>query len=164
MSVRSERAGRAKKFLALGAGVASALVLMLAAGLASADAPFPLVLSVSSNSSITLNAGVKLTGTSAWLRGSWQSVTALCAVKRNLRITALVTHGSRQAQRIGTFATKNCPTGFPARGFTLSAKSLGFGCRDGAWRAGSYTFSTLVDDLRTGFSTRAVLRWTSRGC
>lgn len=144
--------------------IAGVAALSVGAGVAAAADQLPSAVSVSGRGSVTVNSGVTLAPTNVDMRGAWVDTKLPCSTTRQLLVEARIMFGSRTVTRKGTFATQNCGTGFPSRGFTLRARGVGLGCPNGRWKAGEYSFWTDVTERKSGFSTRATLTWTSPGC
>ena len=51
----------------------------------------------------------------------------------------------------------NCAEGGPNVGFTLNARANGFGCPNGKWRPGDYSFTTRTVEQASGLEATAVL-------
>ncbi len=67
-----------------------------------------------------------------------------------------------RVSRQGRFRTENCAEGGPNMGFTLAAKAIGYGCPNGRWKPGQYTFVTVAVDHRKRLRAVASVGWENR--
>jgi hypothetical protein len=95
------------------------------------------------------------------LRGGWLNEAIACTETRTLRVTVEIfwSRGSstRRVTRTRTVTVDNCAEGGPNVGFTLNARANGFGCPNGNWRPGDYSFNTTTVEQASGLEATAVL-------
>ena len=145
------------------AGLAGTLV---AAG-AAAAAGEPSVFAASRIGNLDVVSGVLVSPTSVDLRGVWVDETQPCTQTRLLDVKGVVDYvpfgqQGQRVQRKRTFRTANCAEGGPNMGFTLGAKAIGFGCANGRWKPGQYTFVTTSVDHRKRLRAVASVGWENR--
>jgi hypothetical protein len=145
--------------------VAVAASLLGAAGATAAGEPS--VFAASRIGTLDVVSGVLVSPTSVDLRGVWVDENRPCSETRLLDVKGVVDYvpfgrQGRRFQRRRTFRTANCAEGGPNMGFTLSAKSIGFGCPNGRWKPGQYTFVTTSVDHRKRLRAVASVGWENR--
>jgi hypothetical protein len=145
------------------AGLAGTLV---AAGTASA-AGEPSVFAAARIGHLDVVSGVLVSPTSVDLRGVWVDETQPCTQTRLLDVKGVVDYvpfgqQGKRVQRKRTFRTANCAEGGPNMGFTLGAKAIGFGCANGRWKPGQYTFVTTSVDHRKRLRAVASVGWENK--
>lgn len=127
----------------------------------------PSVLAASQIGSLSVVSAVYVSPKSVDLLGVWIDETRPCTEKRLLDVTGSVDYvpfgrSGRRVSRKRTFRTENCAEGGPNMGFTLRAKAIGFGCSDGRWKPGHYTFVTTSVDHRKRLRAVASVGWENR--
>ena len=156
--------------MALGRLTVAVFALSLAAAGAAGAVGEPQVFAASRIGSLNVVSGVLVAPKSVELRGVWFDQTRPCTEERLLDVVVSVDRvpfgGSGQrVSRRGTFRTQNCAEGGPNMGFTLGAKAIGFGCANGRWKPGIYTFVTTSVDHRKRLRAVASVGWENRtGC
>jgi hypothetical protein len=145
------------------AGLAASL---MAAGTADA-AGEPSVFAAARMGNLDVVSGVLVSPTSVDLRGVWVDETRPCTQTRLLDVKGVVDYvpfgqQGQRVQRKRTFRTANCAEGGPNMGFTLGAKAIGFGCPNGRWKPGQYTFVTTSVDHRKRLRAVASVGWENR--
>jgi hypothetical protein len=139
---------------------------LLAAGTAEA-AGEPSVFAAARIGHLDVVSGAVVSPKSAELRGVWTDDTQPCSQTRLLTVRASIDRvppggtGTR-VSRAGTFKTANCAEGGPNMGFTLSAKAIGYGCPNGRWKPGNYTFTTTTVDHRKRLRAVASVGWENK--
>jgi hypothetical protein len=97
----------------------------------------------------------------AEMRGGWLNDAVPCTDTRTLDVTVQIIWSKGQQTKSKTRAKSmtvdNCAEGGPNVGFTLNAKANGFGCPNGTWRPGDYSFSTTTVEQASGLTAHAVL-------
>ena len=146
--------------------VATGVVALVLAATAAA-AGEPEVFAASRIGTLDVVSGVLVSATSVDLRGVWNDPNRPCSETRLLTVRASVEHipfgqSGRRVTRKGTFRTPNCAEGGPNMGFTLSAKTIGFGCANGRWKPGRYAFVTTSVDHRKRLRAVASVGWENR--
>lgn len=139
---------------------------LLAVGVAEA-AGEPSVFAAARIGNLDVVSGVLVSPTAVDLRGVWVDPTQPCSQTRLLDVRASVDYvpfgkQGRRVTRKGTFRTANCAEGGPNMGFTLRAKAIGFGCANGRWQPGQYTFVTTSVDRRKRLRAVASVGWENR--
>ena len=153
--------------MTLGRLTLTVLALSLVAVGAAGAAGEPQVFAASRIGNLDVVSGVLVAPKSVDLRGVWVDPTHPCSEMRLLDVRATVDRvpfgGSGQrVSRSGTFRTQNCAEGGPNMGFTLNAKAIGFGCPNGRWKPGQYTFTTTSVDHRKRLRAVASVGWENR--
>lgn len=146
---------------------AVAFVAALVAAATAFAAGEPQVFASSKLGTLSVTSGALVSPTAAELRGVWNDPTRPCSETRLLTVAASVDYvpfgqSGRRVSRRGTFKTANCAEGGPNMGFTLRAKPIGFGCADGRWKPGQYTFVTNTVDHRKRLRAIASVGWENR--
>ena len=145
------------------AGLACALI---ATGTAAA-AGEPSVFAAARIGHLDVVSGVLVSPKSVDLRGVWVDETQPCTQTRLLDVKGVVDYvpfgqQGQRVQRKRTFKTANCAEGGPNMGFTLGAKAIGFGCPNGRWKPGQYTFVTTSVDHRKRLRAVASVGWENK--
>ena len=149
--------------------LAFALVGAFAASTAFA-AGEPEVLASARIGRLDVSSSVLVSPKSVDMRGVWVDESRPCSETRLLDVKAQVerigSNGrSARVTRKGTFRTRNCAEGGPNMGFTLNARTIGFGCADGRWKPGRYHFTTTSVDRRKRLRAVASVGWVqTRRC
>jgi hypothetical protein len=143
------------------------LAASLAAAGSAAAAGEPTVFAAARIGTLDVVSGVLVSPTSVDLRGVWTDETQPCSQTRLLDVKGVVDYvpfgqQGRRVQRKRTFRTQNCAEGGPNMGFTLGAKAIGFGCANGRWKPGQYTFVTTSVDRRKRLRAVASVGWENR--
>jgi hypothetical protein len=139
---------------------------LVAAGSALA-AGEPSVFAASRIGSLSVVSAVYVGPKSVDLLGVWIDQTRPCTETRLLDVKGSVDYvpfgrSGRRVSRKRTFRTANCAEGGPNMGFTLRAKAIGFGCANGRWKPGQYTFVTTSVDRRKRLRAVASVGWENR--
>lgn len=139
---------------------------LLAAGTAEAIGE-PQVFAASRIGSLDVVSAVLVGPKGVDLRGVWTDETRPCNEQRLLDVRGTVDRvpfggQGERVTRNGTFRTPNCAEGGPNMGFTLHAKAIGYGCANGRWKPGQYTFTTISVDHRKRLRAVASVAWANR--
>lgn len=143
------------------------LVFSLVAAGAAEAAGEPSVFAAARIGNLDVVSGAVVSPKSADLRGVWTDETQPCSQTRLLTVRASIDRvpfggtGTR-VERKGTFKTMNCAEGGPNMGFTLNAKAIGYGCPNGRWKPGIYTFTTTSVDHRKRLRAVASVGWENK--
>jgi len=146
------------------AATASVALLAAAAALAVGE---PSVFASSQIGSLHVVASVQATPTSVDLLGVWVDESFPCTQTRLLDVRGSVDRvpfgqsGSRVTRK-KTARVMNCAEGGPNTGFSLNAKAIGYGCPNGRWKPGQYTFVTVAVDHRKRLRAVASVGWENR--
>ena len=101
------------------------------------------------------------------LLGGWVDMSFRCTATRLLTVRGEVDYvpfgqsGSR-VERKRTSRVTNCAEGGPNTGFSLGARAIGYGCANGRWKPGQYTFVTTSVDHRKRLRAIASVGWENR--
>jgi hypothetical protein len=153
--------------MALGGLTIAVSAVALAAAAAAGAVGEPQVFAASRIGSLNVVSGVLVAPKTVDLRGGWTDDSRPCTEQRLLDVRASVDRvpfgaSGQRVTRKGTFRTPNCAEGGPNMGFTLSAKAIGFGCPNGRWKPGQYTFVTTSLDHRKRLRAVASVGWENR--
>lgn len=148
---------------------AGALIALAAAAPAHGALSPPTVFSEARQGDLRVFSSVLVSRTAADMRGGWLNEAVGCDQWRRLRVRILVaftpagSSSTQIARKRRTGVVQNCAEGGPNMGFTVGARSLGFGCANGRWRAGQYDFVTTTRHFATGLLSAASVGWRVRG-
>ncbi|MBA2358567.1 MAG: hypothetical protein H0V84_09105 [Actinobacteria bacterium] len=101
------------------------------------------------------------------LLGVWVDESFPCTQTRLLDVKGSVDYvpfgqSGQRVTRKKTMRVANCAEGGPNTGFTLTAKGIGYGCPNGRWKPGQYTFVTVSVDHRKRLKAVASVGWENR--
>jgi hypothetical protein len=140
------------------AGLALAGVV---AATAAAAGPEKTAFGIAKSGDLQVSSSAIMLPRAAELRGGWLNEAISCLETRTLQVTVDIfwSRGtsSRHIQRTRTMTVENCAEGGPNVGFTLNAKANGFGCANGNWKRGDYSFQTRTVEQSSGLEATAVL-------
>jgi hypothetical protein len=131
------------------------------AATAAAAGPEKTAFGIAKSGDLQVSSSAIMLPRAADLRGGWLNEAISCLETRTLQVTVDIfwSRGtaSRHVQRTRTITVENCAEGGPNVGFTLNAKANGFGCANGRWRPGDYSFNTKTVELASGLEASASL-------
>jgi hypothetical protein len=128
----------------------------------------PGTFSVSRKGQLEVSSSVLVAHANVDMRGGWNHTGIACSQWRRLRVAVSIEYSPfggnpHVFQRTRSRVVENCAEGGPNVGFTFSARGVGFGCADGRWRPGNYSFQTTTTHLATATRTTASLFFAKRG-
>ena len=147
--------------------VLAILVAGLGAAAAAEAAGEPSVFAASRIGTLDVVSAVHVNPKGVDLLGVWVDESFPCTATRLLTVRGEVDYvpfgqsGSR-VKRMRTSRVANCAEGGPNTGFTLGAKAIGYGCPNGRWKPGQYTFVTSSVDHRKRLRAVASVGWENR--
>ncbi len=131
------------------------------AATAAAAGPEKTAFGIAKSGDLQVSSSAIMLPRSADMRGGWINEAVPCTETRTLRVTIRIfwSRGSatRNVTRMKTMTVDNCAEGGPNVGFTLNARANGFGCPNGRWRPGDYSFTTRTVEQASGLEATAVL-------
>ena len=142
-------------------GAAAVALVAVCTATAAAAGPEKTVFGEARNGDLRVISSAIMLPRAADMRGGWLNDAVPCTATRTLQVTVEIRWSkgtqTKSKTRTKTMTVDNCAEGGPNVGFSLNAKANGFGCGNGKWRPGDYSFSTTTVEQASGLTAHAVL-------